>query len=163
MNIVGPLPVTARNNQYILVMSDNFTKWVEAIPMPNQRADTVARAFVEEVLALHGVPNKIQTDQGPNFESDLMRNVLQLFGVQKLRTSPYHPQTDGQIERFNRTLKGMLTTYVNDDHNDWDLHLQLALFAYRTSVHSSSGVSPFKAVYGREAVSPLTLTGVPKQ
>ena len=161
MDIVGPLPVTARNNQYILVMSDHFTIWVEAIPMPNQRADTVARAFVDEVVARHGVPDKILTDQGRNFESDLMRNVLQLFGVQKLRTSPYHPQTDGQVERFNRTLKGMLTTYVNDDHNDWDLHLQLALFAYRTSVHSSSGVSPFKAVYGREAVSPLTLTGVP--
>ena len=90
-----------------------------------------------------------------------MRNVLQLFGVQKLRTSPYHSQTDGQVERLNRTLNGMLTTYVNDDHNDWDLHLQLALFAYRTGVHCSSGVSPLKAVYGREAVSPLTLTGVP--
>ena len=86
-----------------------------------------------------------------------MKRVMQLLGVKKVRTSPYHPQTDGQVERFNRTLKAILTSYVNDDHNDWDIHLQLALFAYRTSIHRSSGVSPFKAVYGREAVSPLTL------
>ena len=121
-------------------MSDHFTKWVEAIPMMNQRADTVARAFVHEVVARHGVPDKILTDQGRNFESDLVRNVLQLFGVKKLRTSPYHPQTDGQVERFNRTLKGMLTTYVNEDYNDWDLHLQLALFpiVQESTVHQVS-------------------------
>jgi transposase InsO family protein len=157
MDIMGPLPMTARGNQYVLVMSDHFTKWVEAVPMPNQCADTVARAFVDQVITRHGIPDRILTDQGRNFESDLMKKVMQLLGVKKVRTSPYHPQTDGQVERFNRTLKGILTSYVNDDHDDWDIHLQLALFAYRTSIHRSSGVSPFKAVYGREAVAPLTL------
>ncbi len=157
MDIMGPLPVTARGNQYVLVMSDHFTKWVEAVPMANQCADTVARAFVDHVITRHGIPDRILTDQGRNFESDLMKKVMQLLGVKKVRTSPYHPQTDGQVERFNRTLKGILTSYVNDDHNNWDIHLQLALFAYRTSIHRSSGVSPFKAIYGREAVSPLTL------
>ena len=86
-----------------------------------------------------------------------MKQVFSLLGVRKLRTSPYHPQTDGQVERMNRTLKSILTAYVNKDHSDWDAHLPLALFAYRNSVHSSSGVSPFKAIYGREATTPLVL------
>ena len=85
--------------------------------------------------------------------------MFRLLGVEKLRTSPYHPQTDGQVERLNRTLKGILPAYVNKDHNDWDVRLPLALFAYRNSVHSSSGVSPFRAVYGREANTPLVLIG----
>ena len=152
MDVLGPLPMTAQGNQYVLVMSDHFTKWVEAVPMLlNQRAETVAKAFVNEVVTRHGVPSKLLTGQGRNFEADLMKQVFGLPGVRKLRTSPYHPQTDGQVERMNRTLKGILTAYVNKDHNDWDDHLPLALFAYRNSVHSSSGVSPFKTIYGREA------------
>ena len=107
MDIMGPLPVTARGNQYVLVMSDHFTKWVEAVPMANQCADTVGRAFVDHVITRHGIPDRILTDQGRNFESDLMKKVVQLLGVKKLRTSSYHPQTDGQVERFNRTLKGI--------------------------------------------------------
>lgn len=146
MDVLGPLPMTARGNQYILVMSDHLPKWVEAVPMANQRADTTARAFVDEVVTRHGIPEKLLTDQGRNFEADLMKEVLQLLGVSKLRTSTYHPQTDGQVERFNRTFERVLTTYVNEDHNDWDLHLPLALFAYRNSKHSSSGVTPFKAI-----------------
>ena len=85
-----------------------------------------------------------------------MKEVFRLLGVHKLRTSAY-PQTDGQVERFNRTLKTIISTYVNSNHNDWDLHLHLALSAYRTSVHSSTHISPFKAVYGREAATPLVL------
>ena len=157
MDILGPLPMTARGNQYILVMSDHFTKWVEAVPMTNQRAETVAKACVDEVVTRHGVPSKLLTDQGRNFEADLMRQVFNLLDVRKLRTSPYHPQTDGQVERLNRTLKQILMAYVNKDHSDWDVHLPLDLFAYRNSEHSSSGVSPFKAVYGREANTPLVL------
>ena len=155
MDIMGPLPVTAQGNQYILVMSDHYTKWVEAAPIPNQRAETVAQEFVKEVISRHGVPEKILTDQGGNFESDLMKKVFEVMGIEKLRTSAYHPQTDGQVERFNRTLKTLLTSFVNDRHNDWDLHLSMALFAYRNSRHASTGVSPFLAVHGREARMPL--------
>ena len=101
MDIVGPLPVTAQGHQYILVMGDHFTKWVEAVPLANQTAETVARAFVENVVARHGVPVKLLTDQRSNFESELMKEVFRILGVHKLRTSAYHPQTDGQVERFN--------------------------------------------------------------
>ena len=130
-----------------------------AVPMADQKAETIARAFIDNVVSRHGVPVKLLTDQGRNFESELMKEVFKLLGVHKLRTSPYHPQTDGQVERFNRTLKAIISSYVNGHHNDWDLRLPLALFAYRTSVHSSTRVSPFKAVYGRDATTPLVLLG----
>jgi hypothetical protein len=81
MDILGPLPITARGNQFVLVMSDHFSKWVEAVPLPNQRAETVARAFVDEVIARHGVPTKLITDQGRNFEADLMKKVFAKFWV----------------------------------------------------------------------------------
>ena len=96
MDILGPLPMTARGNQYILVMSNHFTKWVEAVPMTNQRAETVAKTFVDEVVTRHGVPSKLLTDQERNFEADLMRQVFNLLDVKKLQTSPYYPQTDGK-------------------------------------------------------------------
>jgi hypothetical protein len=89
MDVLGPLPTTAQGNQYILVMSDHFTKLVEVVPIPNQRAETVAKAFVDEVVTRHGVPSKLLTDQGRNLEADLMKQVFSLLGVQKLRTSPY--------------------------------------------------------------------------
>ncbi|CAB3986752.1 Retrovirus-related Pol poly from transposon [Paramuricea clavata] len=140
-------------------MSDHFTKWVEAVPMADQKAETVARAFIDNVVSRHVVPVKLLTDQGRKFESELMKEVFKLLGVHKLRTSPYHPQTDGQVERFSRTLKAIISSYVNGHHNDLYLHLALALFAYRTSVHSSTRVSLFRAVYGRYATTPLVLLG----
>ena len=133
-------------------MSDHFTKWVEAVPLANQKAETVARAFVENVVARNGVLVKLLTDQGSNFESELMKDVFRILGVHKFRTSAYHPQTDGRVERFNRTLKTIISSYENSNHNEWDRHQHSALFAYRTSVHSSTHISPFKAVYGREAI-----------
>ena len=79
MDIVGPLHVTAQGNQYVLVMSDHYTKWVEAAPIPSQRAETVAQEFVKDVISRHGVPEKILTDQGRNFESDLMKKVFEVM------------------------------------------------------------------------------------
>ena len=143
MDIVGPLPVTVQGHQYILVMSAHFTKWVEAVPLANQKAKTVARAFVENIVARHGVPVKLLTDQGSNFESELMKEVSRILGAHKLQTSAYHPQTNGQVEQFNRTLKTIISSYVNSNHNEWDRHLHLALFAYHTSIHSSTHTSPF--------------------
>lgn len=104
LDILGPLPVTDYGNRYILVVSDYFTKWVEAFPMPDQEASTVAELLVKEVVCRFGVPLIIHSDQGRNFESAVFTEVCELLGMQKTRTTAYHPQSDGMVERFNRTL-----------------------------------------------------------
>ena len=144
MDIVGPLPVTERGNRYILVVGDYFTRWKEAYPMKDMEAQTVACILVNEFICRLGVPDTIHTDQGRNFESKLIKELCQMLGIKKTRTTPYHPQSDGMVERFNRTLLNMLSIAVGEDEMSWDLQLPLLLLAYRTSVHDTTGTSPFE-------------------
>eukprot|EP00731_Ephydatia_muelleri_P019115 Em0011g1155a len=162
MDILGPLPVTARENKYVLVVGDYFTKWVEAYPMPNMEAKTVAELFVNHFIARFGVPDVLHTDQGRNFESTLLKETCLLLGVQKTRTSPYHPQSDGLIERFNRTLLNMLSIAAVENERDWDLRVLLLMLAYRTSTQESTGCTPFYLMFGREARLPAdVMFGLP--
>ena len=107
MDIVGPLPRTRRGNRFILVVSDYATRYPEAVPLRNITAPKVAEVLID-LFSRHGVPEEILTDQGTNFTSALLGELYRLIGVKALRTSPYHPQTDGLVERFNCTLKSML-------------------------------------------------------
>jgi len=104
MDILGPLSVTTRGNRYILVIADYFTKWVEAFPMPNMEATTVAQLFVSQFICRFGTLEFLHTDQGRNFESAIIKESCKLLGITKTRTSPYHPQSDGLVERFNRVV-----------------------------------------------------------
>ncbi|KAL5509722.1 hypothetical protein EMCRGX_G005140 [Ephydatia muelleri] len=154
MDILGPLPETLRGNKYILVVGEYFTKWKEAFPLKDTEALTIAKVFVNEFVCRFGVPDSLHTDQGRNFEAKVLKEVCQLLGVKKTRTTPYHPQSDGLVERFNRTLLDMLSMAVKDDERDWDLLLPTLLFAYRTSRHVTTGVTPFQLMYGRDARLP---------
>lgn len=93
-------------------------------------------------------------DQGKNFEARIVKEICQLFGIKKTRTTPYHPQSDGLVERFNRTLIDMLSMAVKDDEQHWDLHLPSLLFAYRTSTQATTGTTPFELMFGRNARLP---------
>ena len=157
MDILGPLPETARGNRYILVIGDYFTRWKEAYPMTDMNALTVAQIFVHEFICHMGIPDVIHTDQGRNFESAVVKGICNLLGIKKTRTTPYHPQSDGMIERFNRTLLSMLSIAVEHDEHGWDLQLPLLMFAYRTSTHETTGATPFELMYGREAQLPEDL------
>ena len=152
MDIVGPFPETRRGNRYILVIGDYFTKWKEAFPIKDMEAATVARCLVDEVIRFCrlGVPDTIHTDQGKNFDSALIKEICELLGIKKTRTSPYHPQSDGRVERFNRTLLNMLSIAVEDDELSWDLRLPTILLAYRTSIHETTGVTPCELMFGQE-------------
>jgi len=143
MDILGPLPVSEKGHKYILVISDYFTKWTEAYPMPNMEAATIATLFVHNFVCRFGAPDFVHTDQGRNFESTLMSEICKLLGIVKTRTTPYHPQSDGLVERFNHTLLTMLSIVAKDREQDWDLHLPLVMMAYRTSVQESTGATPF--------------------
>ena len=155
MDILGPLPVTSMGNKYILVIADYFTKWVEAFPMPNMEATTVARLFVDQFVCRFGTPEFLHTDQGRNFESTIIKESCKLLGITKTRTSPYHPQSDGLVERFNRTVLNMLSIMTQEDEHCWDLHLPHVMMAYRTSVQETTGFTPFSLMFGREARLPI--------
>ena len=99
---------------------DHFTKWVEIFRMKNQEATTIAKILVEKVFSTHGCPLQILTDRGPNFESALLKELCQLMSIDKARTSAYKPSTNGNIERFHRTMHSMLAKLVNDNRRDWD-------------------------------------------
>ena len=141
------VPMSYCHNRYLLVIQDYFTKWADAIPLPNQTAATITAELVK-IFGMFGLPDILHSDQGRNFESTILQQTLDTFGIQKSRTTAYHPQGDGMVERFNRTLLQMLRVYVQDQA-DWERHLPLVLFAYRTAVHSSTGLSPFELMFGR--------------
>ena len=129
------LPLTLDNNQYAVVFIDYLTKWVEVFAVLDQKAETIARLFVEGVVCRHGAPGELLSDRGTNFLSNLVLEVCKLFDVKKLNTSGYHPQTNGWCERFNSTLIQMLV-------NGMDMigisisHMSCMLTGYRGSLHS---------------------------
>ncbi|PIK55025.1 Retrovirus-related Pol polyprotein from transposon [Apostichopus japonicus] len=157
MDILGPLPVTDTGNRYILCVADYFTKWTEAYAIPNQEAVTVARVFVEQFVLRFGVPLQLHTDQGRNFESNLFKELAQLLGIDKTRTTAFHPQSDGMVERFNRTLEAMLSAVVSENQRDWDEWLPHVTMAYRSSVHETTGETPSVMMLGREMNLPVDL------
>ena len=161
-DIMGPLQETDRGNQYILVVQDYFTKWVEAYPLVNQQAETVAEAIVSEWATRFGAPYELHSDQGSNFESAVFQEMCKLLGVDKTRTTPMHPQSDGQVERFNATLQKLLSITSDWCHWDWDLMIPTALMAYRATKHTSTGTSPNQMLFGREITEPIDLVvGLP--
>ena len=141
---MGPLPESIKGNKYILVFMDYLTKFSEAFALP---AETIARIYVNEIVTRYGPPRKLLSDRGTNFRSDVLERVNDIFKVRRIFTSPYHPQTDGMVERFNRTLQDMLTTYVNSNQSDWDIYLPSMLFADRMCTHSTTGQSPYFLMY----------------
>ena len=147
------LPVTERGNRYLLVIEDFFSKWVEAFPLVRTVAPSVAQCMLNGWIARFGCPYTILTDQGTEFTSKLFKALSDTLQSKKLRTTTYHPRTDGMVERSNRTIIDVLSKYGNSEPN-WDLQLPLALFAIRTSEHATTGFSPFCLTYGREARIP---------
>ena len=118
--------------------------------MKNKCADTVADILVENIILRFGMPLVIHSDQGREFDNGLMKSLCALLGCTKTRTAPYHPESDGMIERFNRTCLMMLSMFVNDRRDNWHELLPFVMHTYRTSVHESTGYSPFRLMMGEE-------------
>ena len=123
-DIMGPLPVTNKGNKYILVVTDVFSKWVEAFPLQVTDGFTLTSTLMDEVICRYGVPTQLHSDQGSNLNAEVNQKLCQLLGIQRTRTTAYHPQGNGQVERFNRTVEAMLAKMVGEHHRDWDKHLQ---------------------------------------
>ena len=157
VDIVGPFPESNDGNKYILVVVDQFTKWSEAYPIPNQEATTVADVLTREWFFRFSSPECLHSDQGRQFESQLIRELCTILGIRKSRTTPYHPQGDGTAERFNRTLLTMLATSAKNNAANWQMFIRPVCLAYNSSVHASTGFTPFYMMFGREARLPIDL------
>jgi hypothetical protein len=154
IDLVGPLQITQQNNRYIIVATDYLTRWPEARAVPDAGAETLAKFIFEEIVCRHGVPKIILSDNGKNFISETVRILCEKFLIKHIFSSPYHPQTNGMVERLNRTLCNSLAK-VKETDEDWDIHIPAVLFAYRTKRHATTGYTPFQLVYGRQAILPI--------
>ena len=141
----------------ILVITDHFTRYAQAIPTRNQTAKTTAEAFVNHYVVHYGLPRRIHSDQGANFMSRMMREMCDILGIAKSHTTPYHPIGNGMTERFNRTLLSMLGTLEPPKKMDWKAHVAPLVHAYNATRHESTGYSPFMLMFGREARLPIDL------
>ena len=157
MDFLGPLPVTEKGNEFVMVMVDQFTKWVECIPLSSQTAEITAKAAVNEMFCRFGCPFEIFTDQGRNFESELFKSVCELLKIHKARTTAYHPSSNGQVERHNRVLMDAVRCFVSDHQRDWDVLLPQIAAALRSSVNRSTGFTPNRLMLGREVTMPAQL------
>lgn len=139
----------------VLICTDVFTKYAQAIPTQNQRAPTVARILVQQWFHRFGPPARIHSDRGRNFESTLIQQLCQLYGIQKTRTPPYHPQGNGQCERFNRTLHDLLRTLPSAEKRHWPRHLSQLTFAYNTTQHQTTGHTAYYLMFGHHPRLPV--------
>lgn len=158
IDLSGPYPISKKGHKYLMLVSCYFTKWIDAIPLKNQEAGHIASKLVNRFISIFGCPLQLHTDMGRNFESQLFQEVCKLLGINKTRTTPKRPQSDGMIERAQRTIQNMITSYISDKQDDWDEHIPLLMMAYRSSVHESTGMSPSMMMFGRELNLPIDMT-----
>ncbi len=156
MDLLGELPKTTRGNKYLLVIVDRFSKMVRTVPLSSTGAWNLAKAFTTHWVFIFGPPRTILTDKGTNFTSKFMLEFHRQMGIQPHITTAYHPQTNGQTERFNRTIMAALRKFCADHHKDWDLFTDALTFGYNTHVHTATNMAPFELVLSR----PPTLQGI---
>ena len=152
VDFMGPFRESQRGNKYIILAIDHLTKFAEGAATVSFDALTTAQFLFDTIVCRHGMFEKLLSDQGVNFESHLLKQLCILLGTDKLHTSTYHAAGNGITERLNKTIKPALAKLVNDDHDDWDAFLPMALSAYNNSLHSTTQLSPYEALYHRPSV-----------
>ena len=151
---VMELPKTEQGNKYMIVFQDFATKWPMVFPAPDQQAIRIVKLLTEHIVPFFGVPEALLSDRETKLLSHLMLDVCKLLGIKKLNTTAYHPQCDGMVERFNRTLKTMIRKHVTDFGKQWDQYLPGLLWAYRNTPHESTGEKPSYLLFGIDCRSP---------
>ena len=159
IDIVGPLP-KSNHHRYLLTIIDRFTRWPEVVALPSIEADTVATAFVENWVSRFGVPDELASDRGSQFTSNLWNSMLRLYGISKRQSTSYHPQAQGLVERFHRSLKNALKTKCKNA-NDWFFELPFVMLGLRTAPKEALGVSPAEMVYGEPISIPGEMISAP--
>ena len=152
VDLVGPWPVS-QGFTYLLTCIDCFSQWLEAIPLNDISAESVAQALISGWISRHGVPTTITTDRGRQFESHLFQELSRILGVKRTRTTSYHSASNGMIERFHRQLKAAWRAYP--DQQQWSEYIPVVLLGCHAAIKEDLGYSPAKLIYG----VPLLLPG----
>ena len=154
MDLLEVSVISAKGYKYIPVVCDYFTKYTEAYPLKDKTARSVADALMDIWLPRYGFPLFLHSDQGKEFDNTMIHTLSELLGTVKTQTTPYHPRSDGLVERFNRTLLAM---FVSQEHDNWDDLLPFMMLVYNTTVHTSTGFTPYRLVFGDECNLPGNL------
>jgi len=163
IDILSGLPATADGYKYILVATDYFTKWLEAISLCDVEAQTCMRALYSAFFSRFGLPRQLLSDQESNFESKLVAELCSIAGINKTRTTPFRPRSDGQTERANRTILQMLRASIDAQREPWPDRLPALMAAYPMTPHSVTGIIPNIAMIGREVLLPASLIVQPPE
>lgn len=161
LDIVGPLPITADENRFILTMQDDLTKFTQAYAIKDHKAETVAENLLK-FISHYGIPKTVLTDQGSDFMSNLLKEFSKFFHMKQIHTTAYHPQSNGALERCHSTIKDYLKHYINEYQDNWDTWLPTAIFSYNNSVHSTTKFTPYELVFGHKPILPSSLTQNPE-
>lgn len=154
IDLMGPFPVSQGGNKYVLVVVDSFTKWMEAYAIPNIEAQTVAEKLVLEFFSRFGVPLRIKSDQGRQFQCELFRQLCLMLEIDHHVSTAFHPQGNSRVERMVKVVGNLIAAYC-DVYQHWDRDLPLLTLAYRSATHNVTGLSPNLVMMGREVLLPL--------
>ena len=162
LDFLGPFVESESGNKYILMIVDQFTKWVSCIPLPDQNAKRMAWAFYEQFICFFGCPLQIHTDQGRNFDGHYFKALCDLLQVVKTRTTPYRPSSNGQVERYNRVVLQFVRCFLDGKQKDWDKYIASVAMSIRSTVNKSTGFTPNFLMFGQELNMPVDiLMGLP--
>ena len=155
VDLVGPFNRSSRGNKYVFTMKDRFSRFVMAEPIPDMTTSVVVEAFFTRWVTVLGLPSRVVSDQGAQFTSALFHALCGRLGIAHSKTTPYHPQTNGSVERFHRDLKMRIGAYMREQGGDWERYLHMVVWATNTSVCVSTGYTPFKVMFGRSPLLPF--------
>jgi len=155
IDTVGPYCKSYKGNVYVLTVICHYSSWVECYPMPDKRAETVARLLLTEFIPRHGCMKVLVSDRGTEFCNQVIECLTTEMNIFHAKTAPFHPQSNSKIEVFHKTLNNVIAKSLKGDQREWDTYIPCVLMAYRTSVNESTKYTPFFLTYGRDALSPL--------
>lgn len=163
MDLLGPLKKTKKGNQYILSIHDELTKYLILVPLKTQQTETIWNALLNHYIYIFSAPKKILTDRGQNFISSLMQQYEDAFKIKHIKTTSFHPQSNGSLERTHAVVTDMLKSIQRNSDEEWDDQLNFVCLAYNTMIHDSTGYTPFELTFGHQANLPSTISKNPQR